>query len=137
MQSTGTLRLHFLDLIITYFVLCLYPPILWPLLLLPTTSLSSPRKSPEAAQLSTCQLLSGELTRPESWMPPLNRWGYADLVLKACSLPQHMPLLSLIPSFFPPLSPLIMSSACPPRRSPPLCSSDSITFPLYLSLSSL
>ncbi len=61
-------------------------------------SLSSLQKSQEPP--SICQLPSGELTRPESWILPLNHKGYAHLVLKACSLPQHMPLSSLTP---PPL----------------------------------
>lgn len=58
-------------------------------------------------------------------MLPLNRQGYAHLVLKACTLPQHMPSLSHPSLFFlPPLSlsrlvsPLIMSSACPPALLP-------------------
>lgn len=128
MLSTGTPSPHLLDLIITHFGLFLYRPILWPL----------------SPQLSICQLLSGGLTRPQSCLPPLNRQGYAHLVLQACSLPQHMPLLSLIPSFFPPasrlVSPLIVSSVCPPcclPSWPPLSSSNSITLPLCPSHTSL
>lgn len=97
--------LHFSFSIITFW--SLFHPSLYSGLSSFPLSLSSLRKSQEPP--SICQLLSGELTRPESWMLPLNHQGYVHLVLKACSLPQHMPLSSLIPSFFSPLLPCVAS----------------------------
>lgn len=128
-------NVHLLDLIITFFMSFFIPPppVLYSLLL---------QNSLCRLQLSICQLLSGELTRPESWKLPLNRRStLSSKHVHSVSI-RPSPLSSLL--FIPPLSrlvsPLIMSSVCPPccpPSWPPLCSSNSNKFPLQPSLSCL
>lgn len=100
-----TLSLGFLVLIITFLVSSFIPPC--PLLSSPIISLLHLK----VTQLSICRLLSGELTRPESWMLPLNSRSPCPRCMFAPSAP--VPLI-----FHPPFSslrsPLIMSSVCPP-----------------------
>lgn len=103
---------HLLGLIISPSHLLLYPPHTPP----PPTD---HQNCLCALQLPVCQLLSGELTRPESWM--LRSEAPLAPSSKRAGLPRHSaPLSSFIPPFLssPALSPRVPPSLCHPLVRP-------------------